>query len=215
VTAWTSSARERESHAVDRDVYNVFDAGYFRALAHPLRLRILAMLGERPSSPARVAAVLGVRTNVAAYHVKRLHELGLAELVETRRSRGGREHVYAVPRPPTLSDEAWASLGRDDRARIVAAVLRQIGDYLTRAAMGGGFERPEAHISRTHVRVDEVGWRALADAARESLRTVAAIERDVAERGADELFDAGLVMLLFEARPFSEPPARKGRDRAL
>jgi len=91
---------------VDRDIYNVFDAGYFRTLTHPLRLRILAMLGERPSSPARLATTLGVRTNVVAYHVKRLHELGLAELGDVRRGRGGLEHFYAVRRPPTLADEA-------------------------------------------------------------------------------------------------------------
>jgi hypothetical protein len=91
-------------------------------------------------------------------------------------------------------------------------MLRQIGDYLTRAALAGGFERPEVHISRTPLRVDEAGWRTLAASAKDWLETAAAIERDVAERGSDELFDAGLVILLFEAKPFSEPPARPPRS---
>jgi DNA-binding transcriptional ArsR family regulator len=70
---------------------DIDNPAYVKAIAHPLRLRILAMLGERPSSPARLAAVVGARTNVVAYHVKRLHELGLAELVDVRRGRGGIE----------------------------------------------------------------------------------------------------------------------------
>jgi DNA-binding transcriptional ArsR family regulator len=203
---------------MDRDVYNVFDATYFRTLTHPLRLRILAMLGERPSSPARLAAMLAVRTNVVAYHVKRLRELGLVELVDVRRGRGGLEHFYTARRAPTLADEAWADLAPHERAALLEVVLTQIGQYLSRAAVTGGFNRPDVHISRTPVRVDEQGWAALAGAARDWLRAVAAVECEVVERGSDELFDAGVVILLFEARPFSDGPARGrsgGHDRDL
>jgi DNA-binding transcriptional ArsR family regulator len=190
------------------EIENIDDAAYVRALAHPLRLRILAMLSERASSPARLAAQLGVRVNVAAYHVKRLHQLGLAEPVEVRRGRGGLEHFYAVRGRPSFTDEAWEALDRDARRRLLAAMLRQIGDYVNRAAVAGGFDRPESHLSRTPVRVDEAGWKALAAATRDWIRAVDTIETAVAERGSEEVFDAGLVMLLFEAKPFSEPPAR-------
>lgn len=193
---------------MDREIENIDDAAYVRALAHPLRLRILAMLGERPSSPARLAGGLGVRVNVVAYHVKRLRALGLAELVDVRRGRGGLEHFYAVRGRPGFTDHAWASLDPDARCRLLTATLRQLADYVNRAAIAGGFDRPEAHLSRTPMRVDEAGWNALAAAAQEWLRAVAAIERDVAARGSDELFDAGLVVLLFEAKQFSEAPAR-------
>ena len=192
---------------MDEDIYNVFDAGYFRTLTHPLRLRVLAMLGERPSSPARLARTLGVRTNVVAYHVKRLHELGLAERVDVRRGRGGLEHFYSVPRPATLADEAWGALTPEERTAVLQTVLAQIGRYLSRAAAAGGFNRPEAHISRTPLRVDEQGWNELAEIARDCVRAADAVERGVAARGVEELFDAGLVLLLFEANPFSNRPA--------
>lgn len=200
---------------MEPEIENIDDAAYVRALAHPLRLRILAMLRERPNSPARLAALLGVRINVVAYHVKRLHQLGLAELVEVRRGRGGLEHLYAVRSRPAFTDVAWAELDPDARRRIVAAVLRQVGDYVNGAALAGGFDRPEAHLSRTPIRVDEAGWRALAASALAWLRAVDAIEREVAARGSDELFDAGLVLLLFEAKPFSDGPRRRGQDRVL
>jgi DNA-binding transcriptional ArsR family regulator len=203
---------------VDQGIENIFDERYVRALSHPLRMRIMAMLGERTSSPARLAALLGERTNVVSYHVKLLHELGMAELVDVRRGRGGEEHFYAVRRHPTFSDEAWANLAPEDRLRMAGAMLRQIGAYVSRSALAGGFERPEMHMSRTPIRVDEPGWRALAGAARDWLGAVEEIEREVAGRGAEALFDAGLVVLLFEAKPFSDgpPPRRsKGRDGVL
>jgi DNA-binding transcriptional ArsR family regulator len=200
---------------MDPDIENIDDAAYLRALAHPLRLRILAMLGERATSPARLAARLGVRVNVVAYHVKRLRELGIAELVEVRRGRGGLEHFYAVRSRPAFTDDAWAQVDHEARRRILAAALRQVGDYVNGAALAGGFDRPDAHLSRTPIRVDEAGWRSLAAAAMDWLRAVDAIEHEVAERGSADLFDAGLVLMLFEAKLFSERQPREGRDGVL
>jgi DNA-binding transcriptional ArsR family regulator len=198
---------------METETADIDEAAYLRALAHPLRLRILAMLDERPSSPARLAAALAAKVNVVAYHVRRLRALGLVELVDVRRGRGGLEHFYAARRHPTFSDLAWGRLDPRERSRLLVPILRQLWDYVTRSAVAGGFERRDAHLSRTALRLDEAGWKALAAADDEWLRAVAAIERQVAERGSDELFDAGLVVLLFEAKPFSVPPAIRRANR--
>ena len=197
---------------MDTEAADIDQVAYLRAVAHPMRHRILAMLSERESSPGRLAATLGEKVNVVAYHVRRLHELGLIHLVEVRRGRGGMEHVYAAPRHLTFSDAAWEQLEPDERTRVLLIALRLMLDYVRRAAVAGGFERREAHFSRTPLLVDEIGWRALADAARGWLETAAQIERDAALRGTNELFDAGLVMFLFEAQPFSEPEVRPPRS---
>jgi DNA-binding transcriptional ArsR family regulator len=189
---------------MDTEAAEIDEMAYLRAVAHPMRHRILAMLSERESSPGRLAATLGAKVNVVAYHVRRLHELGLVDLVEIRRGRGGLMHIYSAPRHLTVSDAAWEQLQPDERTRVLVTALRAMWEYVKRAAVAGGFDRRDAHFSRTPLLVDEIGWRALADAARDWLETAAQIERDSAERGADELFDAGLVMLLFEALPFSE-----------
>jgi DNA-binding transcriptional ArsR family regulator len=192
---------------MDTETPAIDEAAYLRAVAHPLRHRLLAMLGERSSSPARLAAALGAKVNVVAYHVRRLAELGLVDLVEVRRGRGGLAHVYAARRHLTFSDAAWEQLDPDERTRVLVMALRLIWEYVRRAAVAGGFDRRDAHFSRTPLLVDEAGWQALAEAAKGWLDAVAAIERDVADRGSDRLFDAGLVLLLFEARPFSDGPA--------
>jgi DNA-binding transcriptional ArsR family regulator len=181
------------------------EVAYLRAVAHPMRHRILAMLGEQSSSPARLAAALGAKVNVVAYHVRRLHELGLIELVDVRRGRGGMEHVYAAPRHLTFSDAAWEQLEPDERTRVLVTGLRQMWTYVKRAAVTYGFERRDSHFTRTPLRLDEPGWHKLAAATQDWLRIATSIEREVVERGSEELFDAGLVMLLFEAKPFSEP----------
>jgi DNA-binding transcriptional ArsR family regulator len=187
------------------------EAAYLRAVAHPMRHRILAMLGERSSTPGRLAAALGVKVNVVAYHVRRLAELGFVELVEVRRGRGGMEHVYAAPRYVTFSDAAWEQLDPDERTRVLVTGLRQMWDYVKRAAVADGFERRDSHFTRTPLRLDEAGWRKLAAATQDWLRIAASIEREVAERGSEEKFDAALVILLFEAKPFSDAAARPPR----
>lgn len=215
VAAWTSTDRDDTGLArrpppgeafptpVANENAAVDDAAYIRALAHPLRLRILAMLEERPGSPARLAEVLGSNAKVVDYHVKRLVSFGLADLLETRRSRGGTEHIYAARPHPTFSDAAWEALDAGVRATHVVAGLRQTSEYVNRSALAGGFDRGDAHLSRTPLRVDEEGWTALAAAAKDHLQRVAAIEQQVHARGSSERFDAGVVVLVFEALPFS------------
>jgi hypothetical protein len=186
---------------VDPDIENIFDDAYVRALAHPLRMRI-----ERTSSPARLAALLGARVNVVAHHVRRLHELGLAELVDVRPGRGGLEHFYAVRRRPTFTDEAWERLKPDVRAPLLAAMLRQIGAYVgplggrRRLRAAGDAHEPHAGPRR----------RRRLESARERSAGLAAGRRRDRARGprVDELFDADVVVLLFEAKPFSDGQAR-------
>jgi DNA-binding transcriptional ArsR family regulator len=110
------------------DEADIDEVAYLRAVAHPMRHRILAMLGERPSTPARLAGALGAKVNVVAYHVRRLAELGLVDLVEIRRGRGGLEHLYAARRRVTFSDATWEQLEPDERARVVMTGLRQMWD---------------------------------------------------------------------------------------
>jgi DNA-binding transcriptional ArsR family regulator len=197
---------------MDIETADIDEAAYLLAVAHPVRHRILAMLGERPSTPARLAAALGAKVNVVAYHVRRLAELGLVELVEVRRGRGGMEHVYAAPAHLTFTDAAWEQLEPDERTRVLVTGLRQMWEYVKRAAVAHGFDRRDAHFTRTPMRLDEPGWHKLAAATKVWLRTADEIEREVGERGSEELFDAGLVLLLFEAKPFSERAARPPRS---
>jgi DNA-binding transcriptional ArsR family regulator len=82
----------------------VADASTLRALAHPLRVRMLSLLHGQAGSAAELARELGVSQAAASYHLRRLAAAGMVELVEERMHRGGRERRYRrrelrLPRP--------------------------------------------------------------------------------------------------------------------
>ena len=180
-------------------------------MSHPLRMRLLAMLEERPQSPVKLAGTLEMDLGQVSYHVKRLHEAGLIELVETKRRRGAIEHVYASKHSALFGDEAWRRLDRRSRAQLLFPLLQQMAEYANRAARAGGFDRSDSGFTRWTLKVDEEGWGELADSVKRWIDQAVAIEARAAERAGDS-FHAGLVLLLFEALPFSDTPAQAAPD---
>lgn len=65
-----------------------------RVLAHPLRLRLLSLLTGSAMSAAEAARHLGQSQANVSYHLRRLHDAGLVDLVEEERVRGGRAKRY-------------------------------------------------------------------------------------------------------------------------
>jgi DNA-binding transcriptional ArsR family regulator len=195
-----------------KPITNIDDPRYVRALAHPLRIRILAMLEEQPASPVQLTAKLDATLGTVAYHVRTLHQLGLVELVDTRQRRGATEHYYRAREHPRFTDDAWEALGPVAKQRMLSAMLRQIGEYANGSAAAGGFDRKDAHITRTALRLDQQGWRKLAEATKKWLREVQRIEESAQKRldakEHPEAITAGLVLMLFEALPFSEQAPR-------
>ena len=192
-----------------KPITTINDPRYLKAVAHPVRVRILAMLDEGPASPKQLADRLGASLGVVAYHVRTLHELDLLKLVGTRQRRGATEHMYAAVARPSFSDDAWATMEPVAKQRLLGAMLRQIGEYANASAAAGGFDRADANISRLSLRLDEKGWSQLAAASKKWLAEVEKIEAGVAKRlknpgDEHDLTDVGLVILLFEALPLSE-----------
>src|SRR5688572_32313716 len=86
------------------------EARIAKALAHPLRARILQRLGERVSSPNDLAAELGAPLGVVSYHVRMLRDYDCVELVRTQPRRGALQHFYKSRRsrsPPTAPPGTW------------------------------------------------------------------------------------------------------------
>jgi DNA-binding transcriptional ArsR family regulator len=200
-------------------VTTIDDPRYLKAVSHPVRVRILAMLDDGPASPKVLADRLGISLGVVAYHVRTLHELDLLKLVGTRQRRGATEHMYAAVARPTFSDDAWAGMEPVAKQRLLSAMLRQIGEYANASAAAGGFDRADANISRVALKLDEKGWKQLAAASKKWLAEVQKIEDGVQKRlknpgDEHDLTDVGLVVLLFEALPISEAAAAHSNSNA-
>jgi DNA-binding transcriptional ArsR family regulator len=197
-------------------VTNITDPRWLRAISHPIRIRLLAMLDEEPASPVILASKLDQPLGTIAYHVRTLYDLGLLKLVSTRQRRGATEHYYKTIGHPTGSEEAWEGLDAISKQRLLTALIAKATDYATRSAAAGGFDATEAHISTDALKLDREGWEELASESKKWLARAREIERDAAQRigqeDPDSALDVGLTLMLFEALPFSAevPDSRNG-----
>jgi DNA-binding transcriptional ArsR family regulator len=194
------------------------DPRYVKALSHPLRVRILAILEERTASPVQLAQLLDASLGVVSYHVRTLERFGLIKLVRTNPVRGAVEHHYRANARPTISDQAWASAAPVAKQAYLSSFLQQVGAYTNAAAAAGGFDRADAHFTRTVAKLDDKGWSQLAKACEQLLTKIDAIEAESAKRiakdpHADGIVDAGLVIMLFEAARLAAPEPRVRRTR--
>jgi DNA-binding transcriptional ArsR family regulator len=200
-----------------KPITDIDDPRYVKALAHPLRIRILALLADRSASPVQLSAQLDATLGTVAYHVRTLHNLGLVELVDTRQRRGATEHYYRAREHPRFPDDAWAGLAPVAKQRMLSAMLQQIGQYVTASAAAGGFDRAEAHMTRRSMQLDARGFEQLAATTRKWLGEAEKIGVDAAKRlertatadRVDEAVDVGLVLMLFEGRPVDDAPPGK------
>jgi DNA-binding transcriptional ArsR family regulator len=188
-------------------VTNITDPRWLRAISHPIRIRLLAMLDEEPASPVILAAKLNQPLGTIAYHVRTLYDLGLLKLVSTRQRRGATEHYYKTTGHPQSSEEAWEGLDTISKQRLLTALIAKATDYATRSAAAGGFDAKEAHISTNALKLDQKGWDALARESKKWLAKAEQIEREAAERlaagGTSSETTVGMTLMLFEALPFS------------
>jgi len=194
------------------------DPRYVKALSHPLRVRILAILEERTASPVQLAEQLGASLGVVSYHVRTLERLGLIKLVRTNPVRGAVEHHYRANPRPTISDEGWAAAAPVAKQAFLSSFLQQVSAYTNAAAAAGGFDRADAHFTRTVARLDAKGWSQLAKACEQLLGKIDSIEADAKKRiakdpHADGIVDAGLVIMLFEAARLAAPEPKRQRAR--
>jgi len=189
---------------VVKPITNIDDPRYVKAMSHPLRVRILALLDERPASPVELARWLGASLGTTAYHVRTLERMGLIELIRETRVRGAVEHHYRAMERPTVSDEAWAAAPPIAKQAAVSASLATIDAYTHAASEAGGFDHDDARLTRNALRLDARGFEDISRACTQILAQVDRIEESARERierdpHTAETRDIALVMMLFEA----------------
>jgi len=184
---------------------DITDPRLIKALAHPLRVRILSILESREmASPNELADELDVSLGVMSYHVRRLHALGFLELVKRTPRRGAIEHHYRAKARPRVTDEGWAETPAIVKRAMIGATLQQMSSYVNTAAAKGGFDRADARLTRRGVTLDAQGWAELGGEMTGWMTRLEEIEAASQERvrasGEDEgLKHTGVVLMLFEA----------------
>jgi DNA-binding transcriptional ArsR family regulator len=158
-----------------------------KALAHPLRVRILSSLSKGISSPNQLSQELDEPLGNVSYHVKTLLEYNCVELVKTEPRRGAVEHFYRATERAFFSAKDWAKIPESARKGINGVILEAIGQDATEAMISNSIEsRADSHISRTPMIVDEKGWEELTTLLADTLSRAIEIQEEAAGRLAEE-----------------------------
>jgi DNA-binding transcriptional ArsR family regulator len=130
------------------------------AMSHPVRREVLRTLVERSSSPVEIGRELDLPTPNISHHVKRLVELGCAELVEERKVQGAIQHIYRATELTLVSKEEWDRMHPAEAQAFVAEIMQKIlDDFLaSEKAQIVGMDS-DFHLSRTPISLDIAGLR--------------------------------------------------------
>jgi hypothetical protein len=159
-------------------------------LAHPLRVRILALTNERDMSPIEFCregfAPERMDVSHVAYHFRELAEYGCLTVIEENKRRGSIEHVYRGIGRAYFSDADWTSLTRDERVRISKTVIQGLFARADEALMGDTFDaREDRHLSWIAMKLDEQGWKELTTTLAAAFGEVEQIRTDAERRLAE------------------------------
>ncbi len=174
-----------------------------KALAHPLRVRILTSLHRGISSPNQLSQELGEPLGNVSYHVKTLLEYDCVELVKTEPRRGAVEHFYRATERAFFSASDWEKIPASARKGISGSILEMVGHDATSALMAGSIDaRSDSHVSRTPLTLDEKGWTDLTAVLADALNRALEIQKESAKRLSSEKsepIETKLAILHFES----------------
>jgi DNA-binding transcriptional ArsR family regulator len=116
----------------DRDL--VLDARSLRAVAHPVRLRLLGLLRMNgPSTATALAAQLGLNSGATSYHLRKLAEGGLIVDVPDRGT--GRDRWWrAAHRSTFFQAERLSAADREAGVEYLRAIAMVYAEQMHRAA---------------------------------------------------------------------------------
>jgi DNA-binding transcriptional ArsR family regulator len=193
-------------------ISEIDDPRLVKALAHPLRIRIMGILERRSATPKELAEMLDVPLENLSYHVRALRDFGYIKLERKRAVRGAVEHRYGMAARPRITAAAWEQLPAIVREALDAASLDQIWDVVSRAAAQDKMSRPDSHMARRAARLDEQGFAEISEVITQAVNRFVEIEQEAAERlrkHKSTEVPAVLVAMLFDAPDDDAPGAAR------
>lgn len=176
-----------------------------KALGHPYRIKALSILAERVASPREIADAIGIDLDNLSYHIRVLRELEMIELVREEKVRGATSHFYRAILKPYLDDDEWEKLDADEQAVFLNFTFTLLAGDLDRSiASENWMSRPDSHLTRTPMALDEPGWAEISQILFRTFEDIhqahmKSIKRTKGESAAPVRAIVG--MMLFEAAP--------------
>src|SRR5882757_2097436 len=133
-------------------------------VAHPTRARCFVILTERTASPVEIAQEIGKDVGHVGYHVRKLLQLNLIELVDERPVRGAVEHFYRGLERAMVSEEESAALSVPEREVFDRYIMQRLIADVARSMDQNIFAARVNHIiARTPMVVDEEGFQEMSE----------------------------------------------------
>ncbi len=201
-----------------KPINSIDDPRYVKAMSHPLRVRILALLEQRTASPNEISQVVEATLGTVSYHVRTLAQLGLIELVDETRRRGAIEHHYRAKARPKVTEEAWAAASPIAKQAAIGSSLQMLAEYARSSAAAGGFDRSDAILGRLALKLDAKAFKQLSKACEQFVEKAQKIEAEAAKRldkdgDGGDVIDAGVAVMLFEGVNLGESGATRDSAR--
>jgi DNA-binding transcriptional ArsR family regulator len=180
-----------------------------KALSHPIRVQILAMLSHRSVSPVEFSRETGHSLSDVAYHFRKLEKLECAEIVRTAPVRGSTQHFYRSTTRPLLDDDASRQLPEAIRGGISGMIFQTLLERFAKAVEAGTFDaRADRHFTWTPTRLDEQGWSEMVALFESTLEA----GNEIGVRSAQRLGESGGrgFNATFSLACFESPPGENG-----
>lgn len=169
--------------------YTIRDLEQVKAMADPLRTRIIEAMRDGPRTAKQVAELLGEKPTRLYHHVDALERVGILRLVETRRNRGTLEKYYEPVARLFIVDRQLFAPERGTEADEAATAIQSVTADMLRETMEeireGIASRRIPLQDRSRAEMARVAVRAAPERIAEIMGKVHALLEDVQAEGAD------------------------------
>jgi DNA-binding transcriptional ArsR family regulator len=167
------------------------------AYSHPLRAAVFTILTERTASPSQIAKELGLDRGAISsidHHIKRLVELGCAELVERDVAGNFPQMMYKATERALIETDEWLELLEENPAlaehHLGQFMQVQLDDYVLAIDAGTLGQDERFYITRTRRVLDPTGFVEAMEIRSRADIELAEVERRSAERRREDGADA-------------------------
>jgi hypothetical protein len=176
-----------------------YDSQLARALRHPTRVRILAVLNDRVASPKELEGILGLPMTHISYHCRELLRFGCVEVAKTEQVRGAVKTSYRATARMVLDDEQWADLDADARGAISLAAVGEVVERASTAIEAETFDkRLNRYVVTFKFDADEQAWDEITEIVEDAYGQIAEVETRAAGRDTEK-FRATVSLLSYES----------------
>jgi DNA-binding transcriptional ArsR family regulator len=182
----------------------ITDFRQIRAIADPLRIRMLQLFAEEPLTTKQVADRLGEKPTRLYNHTRALEQAGLIRLVRTRQNRGTTErYLEAVGSLFEVDERLFApgprgSGGQEGTSSIAAALLRSAAAELANRATES--KDPAPVVGQILLRLTPKEYDRLCAKVLRWIKGVKGSHRSGARRSGGDARDAILTLALVPAQ---------------